>query len=87
MSDRKRKQIEKLQFTNINGLPDDVVHALHHSIVGLARMRRSIEDADKALERSKISLRSRKGKRRVTLPYVSLLDKPETSMEDSAYSG
>jgi len=49
---RTRKQIESLRCPDIKGLPDDVVHILHHSLVDIARMRRSIEYTDKALEHS-----------------------------------
>jgi len=44
-----RKQIKDLRCPNIKGLPKDNVHLLHHSIVQIARMRRSIEEMDRQL--------------------------------------
>ena len=43
---RCRKRIEDLRIPAIKGLPDDIVHMLHHSFVGMTRMLRSIESAD-----------------------------------------
>jgi len=55
-----RKQIKDLRCPHIKGLPERDVHLLHHSIVQIARMRRSIEETDhqvalseKALEQSR----------------------------------
>jgi diguanylate cyclase len=42
----RRKRIEDVRFPDIKGLPVDIVHMLHHSCVGILRMRRSIESAD-----------------------------------------
>ena len=36
MSNRMRKPIESLRCPNINGLPEDVMHTLHHSIVDIS---------------------------------------------------
>jgi hypothetical protein len=44
-----RKQIGDLRFPNIKGLPDDDVHLLHHCIVQITRMRRSIDETDRQL--------------------------------------
>jgi hypothetical protein len=41
-----RKQIGDVRCPNIKGLPDDIVHMLHHSFVGILQMRRSIDRAD-----------------------------------------
>jgi len=49
------KRIEDLRCPNLKGLPDDVVHTLHHSIVDIVRMRRSIERTDKVLELSMLA--------------------------------
>jgi S-ribosylhomocysteine lyase LuxS involved in autoinducer biosynthesis len=56
MSNRKRKQIQDLQLPNINGLTEDVVHTLNHSIADIVRMRRSIEYSDNAVERSMLTI-------------------------------
>jgi hypothetical protein len=34
---------------DIGGLPDDIVHMLHHSFVDILEMRRSIQSADLAV--------------------------------------
>lgn len=47
-----RKWIEDLRCPNVKGLPDDVVYILHHSLVDIVRMRRSIECTNKILELS-----------------------------------
>jgi hypothetical protein len=49
------KWIDALRCPNVKGLPDDVVRTLHHSIVDIVRMRRSIERTDKALELSMLA--------------------------------
>ena len=36
----------------LKGLPDDIYHMLHHSFVGVLKMRRSIENLDRRLEAS-----------------------------------
>jgi hypothetical protein len=41
-----RKQIADVRCPDISGLPDDIVHVLHHSFVHILQMRRSIECAD-----------------------------------------
>jgi hypothetical protein len=46
---KPRKCIEEVRIPVVNGLPDDVYHLLHHSFVGIVRMRRSIESADVAV--------------------------------------
>ena len=51
-----RKQIKDLRFPNIKGLPEGDVRLLHASIVQIARMRRSIEEADQQLALSKRAL-------------------------------
>ena len=56
MSNRKRKRIDGLRFPNINGLPEDVVHSLHHSLVHITRMRRSIERTDNLVKRSMLAV-------------------------------
>jgi hypothetical protein len=35
---------------NIDGLPNEIVHTLHHSFVGILQMIRSVERADLALK-------------------------------------
>jgi hypothetical protein len=55
MSNRRRKRIEILRFPNIKGLPEDVVHTLHHSLVHIACMRRSIERTDNVVNRSMLA--------------------------------
>jgi hypothetical protein len=45
-----RKLIADVRCPDIKGLPDDIVHMLHHSFVGIVQMRRSIERADLAVE-------------------------------------
>jgi hypothetical protein len=48
-----RKQIADVRCPNINGLPDGIVHVLHHSFEGILQMRRSIESVDLAVERGR----------------------------------
>jgi hypothetical protein len=45
-----RKPIADVRCPDINRLPDDIVHMLHHSFVGILQMRRSIESAEFAME-------------------------------------
>jgi hypothetical protein len=45
-----RKQIAEVRCPNISGVPDDIVHMLHHSLVGILQMRRSIESVDLAIK-------------------------------------
>lgn len=40
------KQISNVKSPNINGLPDDIAHMLHHSIIDILLMLRSIESAN-----------------------------------------
>ena len=47
-----RKRIEDIRCPMIKGLPQDIVHILHHTLVEIAIMRRSIESADREVERS-----------------------------------
>jgi len=49
------KRIEDLRCPHIKGLPEDVVHTLHHSLVDIVRMRRSIERTNKVLEHSMLA--------------------------------
>jgi hypothetical protein len=49
-SARRRKRIDDVRCPDIKGLPDDIVHVLHNSFVGILRMRRSIENADRVAE-------------------------------------
>jgi hypothetical protein len=41
--------MEEVRCPNISGLPDDIVHMLHHSFVGILQMRKSIESVDLAV--------------------------------------
>jgi hypothetical protein len=38
-----RKYIDDARCPAVRGLPDDIYHILHHSFVGILRMRRNIE--------------------------------------------
>jgi hypothetical protein len=49
---RLTKRLEELRIPAVNGLPDDIYHMLHHSFVGILKMRRSIEAANIQLEAS-----------------------------------
>ena len=49
---RRRKRIEDVRCPAVKGLPDDIYHMLHHSFVGVLKMRRSIENLDRRLEAS-----------------------------------
>jgi len=49
---RMRKQIEDLRCPATKGLPEDAVRLLHHSLVDIVRMRRSIETTDRQLKLS-----------------------------------
>ena len=51
-----RKRIEDIRCPMIKGLPPDIVHMLHHSLVEIAIMRRSIESADREVERSLLAV-------------------------------
>jgi len=51
--ERCRKRIEDVRCPVVKGLPDDVYHMLHHSFVHIIRLRRSIENADAQVERSR----------------------------------
>ena len=50
---RRRKRIEDVRSPAVKGLPDDIYHVLHHSFVGIVRMRRSIESADAIIDQSR----------------------------------
>jgi hypothetical protein len=50
-----RKQIADLRCPDINGLPPDIVHMLHHSFVDILEMRRSIESADLAVKSGRMA--------------------------------
>jgi hypothetical protein len=41
-----RKRIEDLRCPNIKGLPENVVHLLHRSLVEIVHLRGSIENTD-----------------------------------------
>jgi len=43
---RRRKRIEDVRCPAVKGMPNDIYHILHHSFVGILKMRRSIESAD-----------------------------------------
>lgn len=47
-----RKRIQDIRCPAINGVSEEVIHLLHHSVVDIVRMRRSIESADEAIARS-----------------------------------
>jgi hypothetical protein len=51
-----RKRIEDVRCPKIKGLPEDIVRILHHSLVEIAIMRRSIESADRDVERSLLAV-------------------------------
>ena len=46
------RQITAVRCPAIKGLPDDVVHLLHHCVVELVHIRRGIEDADRQVARA-----------------------------------
>jgi hypothetical protein len=47
-----RKRIQDISLPRIKGVTEEVIHLLHHSVVEIVRMRRSIESADEAIARS-----------------------------------
>ena len=49
----RRKRIEDVRCPDVDGLPDDIYHLLHHSFVHILKMRRSIESADVFVDKSK----------------------------------
>ena len=51
-----RKRIEDVRIPAVKGISDDLYHLIHHSVVGIVRMRRSIESADAAISSSKIAI-------------------------------
>jgi len=51
-----RKRIDDIRCPAIKGLPEDVVHILHHSLVEIAIMRQSIESANQEVERSLLAV-------------------------------
>ena len=67
--------------SNANRRDDDVSHAIKRQIADWFDYSRRLgcRETQQSIRRraQQISLRSRKGKRRVTLPHVSLLDKPD----------
>jgi hypothetical protein len=67
--------------SNANRQDDDVSRAIKQQIADWFDYSRRLgyRETPPSIRRraQQISLRSRKGKRRVTLPHVSLLDKPD----------
>ena len=51
-----RKRIEDVRIPAVRGISDDLYHLMHHSVVGIVRMRRSIEGADVAISSSKMAI-------------------------------
>jgi hypothetical protein len=48
-------QIADVRYPDINGLPADIVHALHHTFVGILLMRQSIESANLAVTSGRVA--------------------------------
>jgi len=51
-TDRPQNCIDGIRCPAIKGLPRETVHILHHSLVGLVCMQRSIEDVKLQVDRS-----------------------------------
>ena len=51
-----RKRIEDVRIPAVRGMSDDLYHLMHHSVVGIVRMRRSIESADAAISSSEMAI-------------------------------
>ena len=45
ITNRRLSCIDRIRCPAIKGLSPDIVHMLHHSLVGLVHLQRSIEDA------------------------------------------
>jgi len=48
-----RRTIADIRCPAINGLDDNIVHVLHHSMTTLVHLRRSLEVTDLQIERSR----------------------------------
>jgi len=53
MSVTPRNPVDRIRCPDIEGLSEDTVILLHNSLVHIVRMRRSIEAAERQLERAK----------------------------------
>jgi hypothetical protein len=47
-----RKRIEDLRIPAVKGIPDNIYHMLHHSLVDIRKTRRSIKIKDGVLDLS-----------------------------------
>jgi len=49
----RRRTVADIHCPAINGLDDDIVHVLHHSMTTLVRLHRSLEVTDLQIKRSR----------------------------------
>jgi len=57
VGDSEHRTIDDIRCPKIKGLPRDTVLTLHHTMVQVVRMRRSIESARFHLDQSRCALR------------------------------